>query len=224
MRGVCVSSRWAASTAFRLPRKTVAPGVSPVSPVSPAAPASAGAQRFGVGAAPARNDGPPLAEGQAKMKIGKYQGKTFADIYQEDPQYCRWACDVALKGNSSDAMKIFAAYVQHRWLLALNNLLKHAQPNSLTGHSLATTGENDELMRSVIESYIRILGGNVSRRLSDATALVTLGPRIFDGRPVKESPKMKEEKCSALSQGRQLGASGAEPRGFAGLGQGWRPH
>ncbi|CAJ1364184.1 unnamed protein product [Effrenium voratum] len=182
MRGVCVSSRWAASTAFRLPRKTVAPVSAPSAP-----------------SAPRRRLRPaPNASALARPQRGtmgplwrKYQGKTFADIYQEDPQYCRWACDVALKGNSSDAMKIFAAYVQHRWLLALNNLLKHAQPNSLTGHSLATTGENDELMRSVIESYIRILGGNVSRRLSDATALAAASqPNLGEYRVMRREPSL----------------------------------
>ena len=85
------------------------------------------------------------------MLTGKYKGKTFTEIYAQadclqlwrwipdlsdvqDPQYCRWACDIALRApetsseacqnapriglrtgeKTTDSLKIFAAFVQHR--------------------------------------------------------------------------------------------------------------
>ncbi|CAE7438665.1 unnamed protein product [Symbiodinium sp. CCMP2592] len=76
-----------------------------------------------------------LASGQQTMKVGKYKGKTFTEIYAQDPQYCRWACEIALTGEkTTDSLKIFAAFVQHRWLLAIRDLFRESRPNSLRSH------------------------------------------------------------------------------------------
>ena len=81
-----------------------------------------------------------------------------------------WA--VRKEPSSGTAMKVFAAYVQHRWLSALDGLLKGAQPNALKGQQVAVTGEPEELSplvgvqamacnmrRTTIESLIKALGG-----------------------------------------------------------------
>jgi len=131
------------------------------------------------------------------MKIGKHQGKTFAEIYSEDPQYCRWACKTALT-ESSSSMTTFAAYVQHRWLLAIHDLLKQARPDSLKGQQLAVTGEPEELSRSIIEDLIPLLGGKVLRsKVSGATGIVA-GSKLWNGEGVDQSAKMQEAKSAKV--------------------------
>lgn len=133
------------------------------------------------------------------MKIGKHQGKTFSEIYSEDPQYCRWACKTALTGeSSSSSMTTFAAYVQHRWLLAIHDLLKQARPDSLKGHQLAVTGEPEELSRSIIEDLIPLLGGKVlTSKVSGATGIVA-GSKLWNGEAVDQSAKMQQAKSAKV--------------------------
>eukprot|EP00913_Durusdinium_trenchii_P025331 g23781.t1 len=111
----------------------------------------------------------------------------------KDPQYCQWVCKAALTTDSSgDSLKIFAAYVQHRWLLSLQNLVSQAKANSLLGQQLVVTGEPTELTRSTLEGLIRILGGKVTSKISEATAIVVAGSKQWNGEPVSESTKMQQ--------------------------------
>ncbi|CAK9062328.1 unnamed protein product [Durusdinium trenchii] len=182
------ATRAATSTAFRLP--AVQAGLS-----QEARPAQGMKLTRATGSPPpsASPASPPLADGKVLMKVGKYRGKAFADIYSEDPQYCQWVCKAALTTDSSgDSLKIFAAYVQHRWLLSLQNLVSQAKANSLLGQQLVVTGEPTELTRSTLEGLIRILGGKVTSKISEATAIVVAGSKQWNGEPVSESTKMQQ--------------------------------
>ncbi|CAE7026736.1 unnamed protein product [Symbiodinium natans] len=145
-----------------------------------------------------------LASGQHRMRVGKYKGKTFAEIYAEDPQYCKWACDIALTGeNTNDSLKVFAAFVQHRWLLAVRDLCRQARPNSLRSQRLAVTGQPDEITRELLEGFIRILGGEVVSQVSPgskppATGVVVAGSTLYGGKPVQESSKLEKAAAAGV--------------------------
>ncbi|CAK9062330.1 unnamed protein product [Durusdinium trenchii] len=163
------ATRAATSTAFRLP--AVQAGLS-----QEARPAQGMKLTRATGSPPpsASPASPPLADGKVLMKVGKYRGKAFADIYSEDPQYCQWVCKAAL------------------WLLSLQNLVSQAKANSLLGQQLVVTGEPTELTRSTLEGLIRILGGKVTSKISEATAIVVAGSKQWNGEPVSESTKMQQ--------------------------------
>ncbi|OLP93137.1 hypothetical protein AK812_SmicGene25006 [Symbiodinium microadriaticum] len=151
-----------------------------------------------------------LASGQQTMKVGKYKGKTFTEIYAQDPQYCRWVCDIALTGEkTTDSLKIFAAFVQHRWLLAIRDLFRESRPNSLRSHRFvlldvkAVTGQPDDMSRELLESFIRVLGGEVVSQVAPsskpaATGVVVAGSTLYGGKPVQQSSKLEKAAAGGI--------------------------
>jgi len=147
----------------------------------------------------------PLRHGTQKLRVGKHSGKTFAEIYTEDPGYCRWVHDTVMRGeSSSDHMKVFSAYIQHRWLQSLSHIMQKAAPGCLKEHRLAVTGEPDEMMRPLLEGLIRVLGGEVvsggrvGGLKNAATGIVIAGSKLWDGSSVEDSPKLRKAKEAGI--------------------------
>eukprot|EP00439_Symbiodinium_sp_Y106_P055861 s2154_g7.t2 len=151
-----------------------------------------------------------LASGQQTMKVGKYKGKTFTEIYAQDPQYCRTG------EKTTDSLKIFAAFVQHRWLLAIRDLFRESRPNSLRSHRFAVTGQPDDMSRELLESFIRVLGGEARQppkhseaecfslfsvapsSKPPATGVVVAGSTLYGGKPVQQSSKLEKAAAGGI--------------------------
>eukprot|EP00930_Biecheleria_cincta_P048425 TRINITY_DN3373_c0_g1_i2.p1 TRINITY_DN3373_c0_g1~~TRINITY_DN3373_c0_g1_i2.p1 ORF type:complete len:246 (+),score=21.38 TRINITY_DN3373_c0_g1_i2:91-828(+) len=57
-----------------------------------------------------------LAEGSWPVTFGKYEGSTFAEVYERDPRYCEWVVNSILVKNqavSADQLAL-TVYVMHR--------------------------------------------------------------------------------------------------------------
>eukprot|EP00933_Yihiella_yeosuensis_P017577 TRINITY_DN14657_c0_g1_i1.p1 TRINITY_DN14657_c0_g1~~TRINITY_DN14657_c0_g1_i1.p1 ORF type:complete len:238 (+),score=34.60 TRINITY_DN14657_c0_g1_i1:77-790(+) len=142
-----------------------------------------------------------FVKGTHKLQIGKFAGKTFSEIYAEDPNYCLWVTTTVMTGEKvPDSMKVFAAYIQYRWMAAITHIMKNATPGCLSGQLLVVSGEPETMPRSALEGLIRLLHGEVvySTRLNPsgkkpvATGVVLAGSKLHDGRPVADSPKAKK--------------------------------
>eukprot|EP00438_Fugacium_kawagutii_P021120 Skav213910 [mRNA] locus=scaffold1439:213536:224696:- [translate_table: standard] len=105
----------------------------------------------------------PLSKGEVVMKVGKHQGRTFAEIYSEDgPGDTGVGRQCGNARMEESGMVTFAAYVQHRWLLSIHNLLKQARPDSLKGQRLVSFSD---LLRSQMVNFW-IYDGALSMPLS----------------------------------------------------------
>jgi len=124
-----------------------------------------------------------VLSGQRCVDFGKYNARTFADVFENDPGYCRWLVDLALeKNNSSGSTWPFVAYIQNRWLTDSPQGARHPQTfkmqavkGCLRGCSFVITGRPAQMPRHVLEQLIEFFGGDVKTSVTSKTDYLILG-------------------------------------------------
>jgi hypothetical protein len=141
-------------------------------------------------------DSHSVISGNKVLGGGKYPDKTYAEVFKNDPLYCKWIVEWGTTECSKrDGWQWpFIVYVQHRWLTGdyeppVSKIELTAQRMCLEGASFAITGRTVEMPRHILEELICFFGGRVSTSLSSKTTYLIVGEPHFGGASLETGAK-----------------------------------
>ena len=86
------------------------------------------------------NPGPP--RGSHVVLFGRHMGKTYKEVYQNNPDYCEWVIRTAnTETNPSPGFTKFARWIEHQEKKEAENLHMGGADNPI---SMATESEDEE--------------------------------------------------------------------------------
>jgi len=140
-----------------------------------------------------------VMSGMKSLGFGKHAENTWAEVFENEPNYCNWLVDSSMASTkSSGGSWAFIAYVLHRRLvggsLTPTKVSVTAQKNCLFGCSFAITGTLVEMPRPFFEELIIFFGGRVVTAVSSNTNYLIVGG----------SALFKVESCAKYSKAKQL--------------------
>jgi len=141
-------------------------------------------------------DSHTVSSGMKSLGGGKYADSTYADVFENDPNYCKFVVEYGLSETNTKAWYWpFIAYVQQRWLLG------HLPPEMfkwtgkkgcLQGASYAITGMPSEMTRLTLEALIDFFGGRVLSAVSGKTSYLIVCGKGTNGRAAETGAKYQK--------------------------------
>lgn len=143
-----------------------------------------------------------LASGKRALDGGEFRDMTYADVFEQHPQYCKWVVEwgVTQCAQRSGWQWPFIAYVQHRWLMGdlqppPETFRITAKRHCLEGASFAITALPGEMRRHVLEELIGFFKGKVVSAVTSNTTYLIVGKKYIDGQAVEAGSTEKRAKA-----------------------------
>lgn len=158
-----------------------------------------------------------MKSGQQRLTAGKHMGKSFEQLFLEEPDYCQWVVDQVLTSpKSAESFKSLAIYVLDRRLdtpgwdkvreEGMVQALRDVKPGCLEGKRFVITGEPASMSRPFLQAIIRVLGGKITLSAgkgakTEAPDFILLaGTKSFDGKPVEDNKKLCEARQNKVKE------------------------
>merc|ERR1712014_432427 len=119
-----------------------------------------------------------VASGLRQLPSGKYGGKSYAEVFDLDANYCEWVVGTAFQTDPAPPARWltawfpFIAYVQHRWLH--KDITVRGRRGCLEGNVFAITGLPAEAHRSALEELVVFFGGEVTSGVRERTTTLVM--------------------------------------------------